>query len=209
VPANSEAFYQVKVNATGLLKGLVVKRVEYTNLNYGNCDREGSYPWNSHYYCGYTTYRLRDASGSACDLYLLIEMGESNSSSSTASPFFRSEVKIDASPGDLSFLVNDTITDFSKPYFTSLREHLVVNPEDYKSTPCPQLGEKYPTLGDYLASAEGQEYIFSRVDTYTYFKTPILNAKNSVIPSYPAQEVTLKLYSFSDQQLKLYLEWIY
>ena len=209
LPANSEATYRVKVNSAKVLKGIRIKEAAYKGQVPMNCDGNSYYNSSKTVaFCGYYP-SVKDTSGPGCDLYLLIENSTNNYSSSVGSYFFRSEIKADVTTDNVVFEVNDTITDFRRPYYIGVREHLMVNPEDYSEVTCFQSGAVYPTLADYLASEAGQEHIIKYVDRYIAGKVPLLNVKDSVLPSYPADEVTFKLSSYSDQNLKLHLEWIY
>lgn len=205
IPANSKVTYRVKVNSSKVLKGIRIKEVAYSGLIYTNCDSDRSNESMS--FCNYYP-SVEDVSGPGCDLYLLIENTTSYYSGYAGNYFFRSGVKVDTNTDNIVFEVNDTITDFRRPYFIGVREHLIANPENHKSFTCSSSAE-YPTLGHFLESKAGQEYMFSSVDRYITAKMPLLNVKNSMLPSYPADEVTIKLSSYNDQNLKLHLEWIY
>ena len=205
IPGNSSVTYRVKVNSSKVLKGIRIKEAVYGGQGAANCDNY--YGDGRISFCGYYV-SVKDTSGPECDLYLLIENASSYYSDYAGNYFFRSEVKEDINTDNVVFEVNDTITDFRKPYYIGIREHLVANPENYKSFACSD-NAAHPTLGDYIESEAGQEYLFSYVDRYVSSKVPLLNVKDSVLPSYPADEVTIKLSSYYDQNLKLRLEWIY
>lgn len=205
IPGNSSVTYRVKVNSSKVLKGIRIKEAVYGGQGFANCD--SYYGDGNVSFCGYYL-SLKDTSGPQCDLYLLIENAISYYSDYADNYFFRSDVRVDTGTDNIVFEVNDTITDFRRPYFIGVREHVIVNPADYKSVTCFS-DTTYPTLGDFLQSKAGQEHVFSSIDRYTTAKVPLLNIKDSVLPSYPANEVTIKLSSFNDQNLKLHLEWIY
>ena len=206
VPAHSRATYRVKVNSAKVLKGIRIKEVECTGIKYNNCDTPGSYYSEQYeYVCG-RSFTLRDVSAPGCDLYLLIEDSKGYYSDVVSSYFFRSAVKTDNTDAKVVFEVNDTISDFSKPYYIGVREHLIVNPEAYNGAYC---SNTYPSLGAYLASEEGQDFIFNVADRYITSRVPLLNVNNSIMPAYPADEWVIKLSSYDTQELKLHLEWIY
>lgn len=205
LPENSLSTYSVKINSAKVLKGILIKKATYNGYNFGGCDQP--YDRNDIYYCGYN-YRIPDASGTACDLYLMIENSTNSNSYAVASYFYKSEVKTDAPQGGASFEVNATITDFRRPYFIGVRDHLTLNPKLYTPNTCSNRSSDYASLGEYLASPEGQDYIFRFNDRYIGAKTPLLNVKNSIIPSYPVKELVVKS-DYGNGTLTLQLEWIY
>ncbi|MER2995925.1 hypothetical protein [Pontibacter populi] len=205
LPENSLSTYSVKINSAKVLKGIRIKRATYNGYIFGGCDQP--YDRSDIYYCG-NNYRIPDASGTACDLYLMIENNTNNYSNTASSYFYKSEVQPDAPREGASFEVNDTITDFRRPYYIGVRDHLLVNPQLYTSISCNNASSAYANLGEYLASKEGQEYIFKYKDEYIGAKIPLLNVKNSIIPSYPVKELTVKS-EYGNGTLTLQLEWIY
>ncbi|MBJ6116891.1 Ig-like domain-containing protein [Pontibacter sp. BT310] len=205
LPDNSLSTYSVKINSAKVLKGIHIKRVTYTGYIFSGCDQP--YDRSDIYYCGYYYY-LPDVSGTACDIYLMIENSISNYSFAVGSYVYRSEVQTDAPPDGASFEVNKTITDFRRPYYIGVREHLTLNPQLYTSNTCTNGSSAYASLGDYLASEEGQEYIFKSKDRYVRGKTPLLNVDNGIMPSYPVNELIVKS-DYGDGTITLQLEWIY
>lgn len=205
IPGNSSVTYRVKVNSSKVLKGIRIKEAVYSGQGSINC--ENYYGYGRVHYCGYN-YSVNDTSGPECDLYLLIENAQSYYSDYSGSYFFRSDVRVDTNTDSIVFEVNDTITDFRKPYYIGIRDHVIANPDNYKAFTCSS-NAAYPTMSDFIASEAGKESIFSYVDRYVTAKMPLLNVPNSALPSYPADEVTIKLSSYNDQNLKLHLEWIY
>lgn len=201
---NSQSTYQIKINSAKVLKGILIKKVDFTGYIFNNCDQSTSYNRRDIRYCGGYS-KLYDISGPACDLYLLIENSTSVYSNYVNSYFYRSPIQVDVPNGDATFTVNDTITDFRKPYYIGVREHIIVNPDAYAHISC----SSNSNLGAFLASKDGQEYVIKTVDQYIITKKPLLNLKDSALPPNPAEEVDIKLYSNSKEALKLHLEWIY
>jgi hypothetical protein len=205
LPENSQSTYSIKINSAKVLKGILIKQVTYDGYIFGGCDQP--YDRYAINYCGYN-YNLPDASGTACDLYLMIENSISNYSYAVGTYFFKSEVQTDASQTNVSFEVNATITDFRRPYYIGVRDHLTLNPQLYNAVTCSKTNSAYASLGEYLASEEGQEHIFRFQGRYLGAKMPLLNVKNSIIPSYPAKELVVKS-EYDNGSITLQLEWIY
>jgi hypothetical protein len=201
LPEFSTSLYQVKINYARELKGILIRSVTFNGASTG-CDRYYSTYYTNYFGCSFT---LREASGPDCDLYLRLTDQEDYTPRSW---LYQSEVRPDIAAARFpqTFEANYTITAFGKPLYLSLRNHFLINPDQYQSAP-GNCGPGSLSFADYLRSETGQQELFTRAGNTLIQMALITPDNKGILPTYPVAE-----FEYETQysgKVKLILQWLY